>query len=250
MKCNGLSFKFFKKGEFVRKILLNLTVILTLMAYWSPAVQADDTTSKDLGFRFQWDNNTNSGRCLNNENKEGYNPHFVGICGDLRGLKLNNEDLNGLDLSGANFDGVSLKGAKLNGANLRGVRATGTDFSKADLNGANFDGAIVSGSLFNRSRMNGARFLGANLSGSKIKESQLHGIQMQNANLGGADIDSALKTANLLNATYTVGTVLPFEMAEAQKRGMKTIQAETSVVKNPTKDSDTIKKEERQPAGR
>jgi len=234
----------------VKKNLLTLTTILVLISSWSPLVKADDVASKDLGFRFHWDSNTNTGRCLNNENKEGYNPHFVGICGDLRGLKMNNEDLNGLDLSGANFDGVSLKGAKLNGANLRGVRATGTDFSKADINGANFDGAIVSGSLFNRSRLNGARFIGANLSGCKIKESQLHGIQMQNANLGGTDIDSELKTANLLNATYTIGTVLPFEIAEAQKRGMKSIQVEMSVVKNPTKDSDSLKKEERQPAGR
>jgi uncharacterized protein YjbI with pentapeptide repeats len=210
---------------------------------------AENVPGKDLGFRFQWDANAHTGRCLNSEGKEGYNPHFVGVCGDLRGLKLNNFDLNGIDLSGANFDGVSLRGAMLNGANLRGLRATGADFSKADLNGADFDGAIISGSIFNRARMNGANFYNANLSGAKIKESQLHGVHMQTSNLGGTTIESDLKTANVKDATYTVGTLLPFEATEAQTRGMKQVPLENIASKVSPKDADH-KKDERVPASR
>jgi uncharacterized protein YjbI with pentapeptide repeats len=224
-----------------------LTFSVTMFFY--QVAEAGNPAAKDLGYRFQWDTNTHSGRCLNSEGKEGYNPHFIGNCGDLRGLKLNNVDLNGMDLAGANLDGVSLRGAMLNGASMKGVRATGADFSKADLNGADYDGAIVSGCYFNRARMNGANFYGANLSGSKLNESQLHGIYLQNANLGGAIIESEMKTAHVENATITVGTVLPFEMPEAQKRGMKHIQLDTSVAKSSVKDKEE-KKDERKPASK
>lgn len=226
------------------KLIVLASITFTL---W-PMIGQAEGVGKDLGFRFQWDATGHTGRCLNADGKEGYNPHFVGACGDLRGLNLSNNDLNGMDLSGSNLDGVSLRGTMLNGANMKGVRATGADFSKADLNGADFDGAVVSGTLFNRARMNGANFYGANLSGSKIKESQLHGIHLQSTNLGGAVIESGMATANVQAATFTIGTVMPFEVADAEKRGMKRTQVESAVAtKAPNKESDA-KKEERQPA--
>lgn len=48
-----------------------------------------------------------------------------------------------------------------------------------------------------------------------------------------------------------MGTILPFEVAEATKRGMRSITMENALAKTPSKDNEsTNKKEERHPAGR
>lgn len=193
--------------------LLSLATVLTL----SLSCFGSDQKGKDLGFRFKSDA---GGACVNEQGRTGYNPHFVGPCGDLRGLSLRGRQLSGMDLRGAMMDGMNLRGLQLDGANLTGAKARGTNFSKSKLNGANLTEADLSGSNFYRAELNGADFSGAILSGSEIGRAQVEGAQFTRADLGGAKLNTSLSSAQVNGAMYSVGTEIPLSAADLQKRGM------------------------------
>ena len=174
----------------------------------------------NLGYKFHWDKKTRSGKCLNDSGKEGYNPQYLGTCGDLRGMDLSQVDLNGMNLEGANLDGLNLSSLQMNGTQLTGIKARGTNFSKTKLNGAYMVGADLGGAIFNRSELSGANLNYSDLSGSQFKHTEVYGTRFKNAKLGGAQFDSNLNTAHLKNASYSVGTKLPFAQNIAQNKGM------------------------------
>ncbi|MCB0341749.1 MAG: pentapeptide repeat-containing protein [Pseudobdellovibrionaceae bacterium] len=204
----------------LRLILITLGVALMYPGNAMGKTPAEAKSKNDLGFRFQWDEPSKTGVCKNDRGEEGYNPHFVGPCGDMRGMKLGRVKLNGADLSGAILDGLDLRNAQLNGAILVGVKARGTDFSKAYLNGAKLYSADVSGAVLDRTELNGAYLDNADLSGAVVIHAQMHGAQMSHANLAGTKINSPMDTANVRGAIVAIGTELPFGIKEASARGM------------------------------
>jgi uncharacterized protein YjbI with pentapeptide repeats len=183
----------------------------------SDSVKSD--TSK-LEFNFKWDPSNETGRCVNAQGKEGYNPKHLGECGDLRGMSLSTTDLNGYNLDGSVFDGLKLVGYNFNGASLRGIKASGTDFSRSRLNGANLTGSDLSGADFSKSELYGSYFVKAKLSGAQFKDSKLGGSHFESAQLEGAYFNVSLKTVNLKNAIYSAGTYLKLDTSEYASRGL------------------------------
>jgi uncharacterized protein YjbI with pentapeptide repeats len=142
--------------------------------------------------RFRYD--ATSGRCLDAEGREGYNPGSrklvetgMAECADLsgRGINMTYLRLVGANLRGANFANVlwylgSITGSDLTGANLAGT------FGQMDYQG---------------SRLRGARLTGADLTWSDLGDADLHG-------------------ADLRGALFSPHTRLPFSGEEARRRGM------------------------------
>ena len=126
-------------------------------------------------YSFQWNEQTQTGLCMDSEGVEGYNPRFVGPCGDLRGYQFQSVFLDGVDLRGAILDGMNLQKFSLNGTNLLGVKARGVNFSGARLNGANLSFGQFEGSNFEKAQMNGANLSQAQLSGALLSHSPCMG---------------------------------------------------------------------------
>jgi uncharacterized protein YjbI with pentapeptide repeats len=99
---------------------------------------------------------------------------------DLRGAYLFEAKLKNVDFRGANLEKAQLGHADLRGADFRGAKLTGAYLRKADLSGADLRGA------------------------------ELH------SKIGGAE----LNTVKLEGARFDSRTVLPFDDAEAIRRGM------------------------------
>lgn len=195
-------------------------IILLISCVFSVSTWAESENGSKPEFSFKWDSNTESGRCLNAQGKEGYNPKHLGECGDLRGMGLSSSDLNGFNLDGALLDGLSLIGYNFNGASLRGIKANGTDFSRSHLNGANLSGADLSGANFSKSELDGSYFNKAKLSGAQFKDSRLAGAHFESAQLEGAHFNSSIKTVSFKNATYSAGTFLKMDSADYASRGL------------------------------
>jgi uncharacterized protein YjbI with pentapeptide repeats len=171
-------------------------------------------------FMFHWDAAKQEGRCQNAQGVEGYNPSFIGPCGDLRGYHFQLSTLDGADLRGAVLDGMDLSGFSLNGANLKAVQARGTNFSNTELNGAKLMFGRLEGARFTGASLNGADLHNARLSGSTLKKTSLAGSDFSYSDLGGSKLPSYLATTNMKEAQYTYGTDLPFDEKVANARGM------------------------------
>jgi len=101
----------------------------------------------------------------------------------------------GKDLRGAYLYEAQLKNADFRGANLEK-----TQLGHADLRGADFRGAKLSGAYLHK----------ADLSGADLRGAELH------SKIGGAE----LNMVKLEGARFDSRTVLPFDDAEAIRRGM------------------------------
>ncbi len=225
-------------------MIKNIFTLFVVAACCIPGFAEDE--SKDLGYRFVWDPQTHTGKCLNKENKEGYNPYYLGQCGDFRGMSIGKYDINGKDIQGSNMDGINLRGVHMNGAFLRGISAKGTNFSKTQLNGAKFSGADLSGANFIRAELNGAELDYTNLSGAIFDDAQLHGTQMNNANLSGTKIATKIETVNLKSAKFSIGTALPIDPEVIAQRGMVDYNNPIAVAKKEVAPSEG----ERKPANK
>jgi hypothetical protein len=143
--------------------------------------------------RFRYDEP--SGRCLDSEGREGYNPGSreelqktgEAECADFSGRALN---LTYLQLAGANLQGADF-------ANVSWYLGSITD---SDLTGANL--SRTSGQMAYR----GSRLRKARLSGSDLTWADLRDVD-----LGGADLRAA---------RFSRHTRLPFDHDEAVRRGM------------------------------
>lgn len=132
------------------------------------------TSIRDLGFRYDY-----RVGCINSKRQKGFNPGFLGECGDMHTANLaplqNWRTKTYLNLRGANFNSMNLEGIDLNDADLRGAKfedanlkfatlrhiATdvNTEFTNADLRGASLAASQISQAHFD-----GARLEFANLS--------------------------------------------------------------------------------------
>jgi len=143
--------------------------------------------------RFRYDEA--SGRCLDTEGREGYNPGVLealrrgnGLeCGDFRGRRYN---LTYLRVSRANLRGANFEGALFYLGSI-----TDSDLSGADLSG-------TSGQM--------------DYTGSRLRRARLSGADLSWSDLRGSDLDGA----DLRGARFSPHTQLPFDHDEALRRGM------------------------------
>lgn len=187
----------------------------------------------DLGFRYV------DGKCVNSEGTAGFNPKYLGQCGDLRNITISNFDLSGIDFSGAlfnqaslqknNWEGAILEGADLSMANLSGgslakVRLKKTLLKGANLKNVSVDEAILSSSDFTGADLTGvqwsfvsiescrfdrALFVGAALDGATFKDSTFKGTAFGKADLSYAIFESALiEEAEFGDANLTEATLI------------------------------------------
>lgn len=201
----------------------NLIVLTTCSLFLLCACKKEkkvENISEPLYF-FKWSAETNTGQCINNQGAEGYNPRFIGPCGDLRGYDFNSlSSLNGVDLRGAILDGMDLSGFSLNGANMTGVKARGTIFDGSELSGAKLAFGHFEGSSFQKVDLNGAYLQHANFSGASFQKSSLYGVDLSHADIGGAKFTDDLNTVKFRNSLISYGTQIPFDEKSAEDRGI------------------------------
>ncbi len=205
------------------KVFLPLLLLLLLVGCSDPKEEA----IRKPDYFFVWDAENSQGHCLNENNQEGYNPMYIGPCGDLRGMKFSYSSLDGIDLRGAILDGVDLSKFSLNGANLTGVKARGAHFMGSQLNGAKLNYGEFQGSRFDGAHMNGADLSHAQLSGVKLTDAKVYGSSLKSSDVSGALLPQHLRTVDLKLSQYSYGTKLPFGEKHANARGMWTQAAES-----------------------
>jgi hypothetical protein len=166
-------------------------VLLVLALGGATAVDGDGP--EEAGRRFRY--HESSGRCLDAAGREGYN------AGSREALERTGE-AECADLGGGaiNLTYLRLARANLRGANLADALFYLGSITDSDLTGANL--ARTSGEM----DYAGSRLRGATLAGADLTHSSLHG----------ADLDGA----DLRGAGFSERTVLPFDRAEALRRGM------------------------------
>lgn len=96
----------------------------------------------DKGFRYQDSSNV----CMNDKGAIGYNPKYIGECGDftkIRKRKIERKGLAGKNLKGAQFAGVDLSGISLRNTNLTGANLFGANLENTSLVYANVQKARI-----------------------------------------------------------------------------------------------------------
>ncbi len=154
---------------------------LKLVSLFLTLMLSGSGRASDKGFRF----NEITGRCENAAGAPGMSPGFRGECGDLRGVDLRSANLYGLDLRGADLRGTVLDRADLAHASLL----------RADLRGANFSRAYLYRTDLRESDLRGAVF----------------SLTMRGTDLDGTDLRGALVDES---------TIIPFDQAASQARGL------------------------------
>jgi uncharacterized protein YjbI with pentapeptide repeats len=220
--------KKFTLGFFIPSLL---TFLITLTAH-----------ADDQGYRFR------NGACQNESNQKGFNPTFLGECGFIEGMSLQEQTLRikssfrgarmrRADLRKLNAEGATFFGADLTEANLAGAQIRDCDFSMASMNAiqlgfhANLDSCIFRGVTSEYADFSSANLRRADMSGTRLKGSNFRDAIFDFTDLTFADLrDTDLRGADLrftdLFATQLGGSLfnsftrLPFDAREAQQRGM------------------------------
>lgn len=118
-------------------------------------ILTSNTWAMDLGFRFK------DGQCVNERGEFGYNPGFVGNCGDFRGVILVKFDLSNLDLRGAQFQNSQLQIV---------------NFNRSLLEAANFSNSILVGLSFDETQMKNVDFSQAQIKKVTFFEASLEQV--------------------------------------------------------------------------
>lgn len=124
--------------------------------------------------------------------------------------------------SGRDIRKLSLRGARLILAELGGVDARKVDFTRSELSGADLSTANLRHAIFAhadlcKANLRSADLCGADLSGADLMMATLAGADLSGARLNGACIDET----DFTDATFDHETELPFDEAEALRRGMR-----------------------------
>lgn len=162
----------------------------------------------------------NSFVCADITGKEGYNKISgdelianpqIGECANMGAV-----DLNSFILRGVNFRGAILNGAEMFGADLRAAEMTGSH-----LRGAYMKNAYLKGANLTEADLSAAYLENASLEWANLSKASLHAANLYNADLRGAHLsETVLAGTDLRKAKYNDDTTLPFDDAEAKKRGM------------------------------
>jgi uncharacterized protein YjbI with pentapeptide repeats len=198
--------------------------------------------ANDQGFRFRGYD------CRNDQGQAGYNPGHLGECGYLENAQLPGQilppgtrfngavlrravlsnltaeraDFTFADLTTANLDGSRLRGSRFESARMMGISAGfRADLEECDFSRARGDQADLNFASLRRSKFNGARFPGARFRDADFYFADLTFGDFRNADFRGADLSFADHfAADLRGALYNSFTRLPFDRAEAVRRGM------------------------------
>lgn len=178
------------------RVLLFTAAILVV---WAQA------SAEDLGYRYV------RGTCLNLQGQPGYNPGFIGECGDLGDINMNGTVVEASDLSGSRFDKTKLAEAS---------------FFQKKLVGVDFKEATLIGTVFNLGDLTRAQIRDSNMQKASLywvamNEAVLVGVDLRDADLRGASLHRAMIWETLFTgAVFDEYTWLPFTRQEAEARGM------------------------------
>ena len=143
------------------------------------------------------------------------NGHF--ICADESGIKGYNEiSVSKFISNPKKGECAYLVGAPLHYVNLSGVNMRGANLSGADLTGADLRGAYLSGANLSKTNLRGTYLIGTDLRQANLNGAYLTGADLRNSDLSG----TSLKETKLNGTKYNSNTTLPFDDAEAKRRGM------------------------------
>ena len=185
--------------------------------------------SIDLGFRHQ------SGFC-HKKRRPGFNPDFLGECGNLTGLKVVNYIFKKQTFKGATFNSSYIYATRFEGINTAHMalrRATvlqsqffdvdspyldvrGSIIKAVDFAGANLKNMIANGTRFEKTNFRDCNLQGADFWGSNLQEVSFDGSDLRNANL----TNTHILFTSFKNAKFNQKTRLPFSREEAIQRGM------------------------------
>lgn len=169
----------------------------------------DFAIAGDLGFRYH----RGTLRCQDSKGQQGFNPLYIGECGDHGLRNYEGRILNGKNLRGSNFSKANLSHAKLRRTLFYGAR-----FFDARLMGADFSYAKAGRADFRDAHLNQAILYWTNL-----QSSHLEGADLTQADLRGATLDLAWydQTTRWSGAIFDEYTSLPFSEKDAFAFGMK-----------------------------
>ena len=179
-----------------------LTCIFSLLSLVSIA----PAHAGDAGFRWR------NGSCVNDQGQPGFNPGFIGQCGDLRNVILGRISFDGYDFRGARFTNADLqqssfKSADLTGTDFESANLAGVDLSRSKIIGANLTRAILRNTRFAEAQIESTRFSGADMRGTLLTYMEFKDCEFVEANLTGAQLDrtnfegSSLASAKLTGAS-------------------------------------------------
>ena len=196
---------------------LVLTCIFSLLSLLS----ITPAHAGDAGFRWR------DGGCMNDQGQPGFNPGFIGQCGDLRNVimgrisfdgydfrgakftnadlqqsSFKNADLTGTDFESANLSGVDLSGSKVIGSNMRSAILRNTRFAEAQIEATRFSGADMRGALLTYMEFKGCEFVQTNLAEAQLERADFEGSNLASSLLTGANLSGAnLKSVRLSSAS-------------------------------------------------
>lgn len=197
-------------------------IALVLATSFGSIAFAGEEEGEDRGYRYD----SASGGCQNDEGQQGYNPGYVGECGDLtehrfedkslkganfRGALLKKVKFSGFDLSEADFEGANLERANFFNANVAYA-----DFNCANLERANFSNAIAQNANFQEADLFRSVFFGADARGSRFWGSDMRESDLRNSNFFYTD----LFYINVYGSIFSRFTWLPFSYQDAIAKGM------------------------------
>jgi uncharacterized protein YjbI with pentapeptide repeats len=212
-------------------------LILSVLVFAGAISQA-----KDLGFRY------NNGQCVDANGTQGYNPSYIGQCGDLRGVVISNFNLDDTDLRGSVFDNSDLQGTTLRNSDLTGVsfvtaQLSGVDFTNSKLIDVKMHAAVLVNAHLADAVLSNIDFSEANFQQAQLSfldcqkcnfaKVDMSGADMDSANFSGSDFSGAvLREANLANASMDGikidGAI--FERADLTDASFKAISGEKASI--------------------
>jgi hypothetical protein len=184
---------------------------------------------RTLRFKYQ------DGRCTDGK-ETGHNRRHFGACGQFNRIPRRLASLDGVDLRGSRSFYFAFN--RRGGARLRADHAawTMTHLIRSRLVDSSFVEAELIGLVSTNSKLHRSKFTGANLEGARFFYSDLRGASFERARLRaiiavesnlrgcdfrGADLsDAELQLSPLEGALFDDTTKLPFDRAEAERRGM------------------------------
>jgi uncharacterized protein YjbI with pentapeptide repeats len=166
--------------------------LVALLLAGAALAAAADTPAAPSRFRYD----ETAAKCLDAEGREGYNRRS-------REELVSTGEAECADFTGSRRENLTY--LRLDRANLRGANLDGTPFYLGSITNSDLTGARLSGTSGQMEYR-----------GSRLRRATLAGADLTYAELQDADLDGA----DLRGARFSPHTRLPFDHAEALRRGM------------------------------
>jgi uncharacterized protein YjbI with pentapeptide repeats len=204
------------------RLMKRLFSAFALVSFVSLTVQASE-----IDYQYRW---ANGGyRCVNAQNKEGYNKNYFGECGDVSGQildKLNvHQEIKGLLSVGATYKRANFSNGTFHDCNFTNSELPSSNFSGTRLYKLNMEGTKLESALFSGVLMNTASFKKAQMQSSNFASSSIAYAQFESANLyystfaGSYIVNSSFENADLRDASLAAATLTDVSFKNADLRG-------------------------------